>query len=171
LGVHFPIIEFTYWTAVLSLFLGGVVGELYISGVGLARGYLQRAGLTAERFVADPHGRAVGGPARGCTGPGTWRGGGPTGCWSFWARGCAGEAARVPDRAGRDRGCAAARCGVSQAVVVARGDGPGQQRLVGYVVGAAGCGGAGAAALRAALARCCRSTWCRRRWWCWTGCR
>ncbi|RAR86040.1 non-ribosomal peptide synthase protein (TIGR01720 family)/amino acid adenylation domain-containing protein, partial [Paracidovorax anthurii] len=112
----------------------GAVGELYIGGAGLARGYWQRAGLTAERFVADPF---VAGERLYRAGDLVRRRVG--GALEYLGR--TDQQLKVRGyriEAGEVEAALTQLSGVAQAVVVARGQEGGSQRLVGYVVAQAG---------------------------------
>ncbi|MET9696662.1 amino acid adenylation domain-containing protein [Streptomyces sp. NPDC006529] len=134
----------------------GVPGELYIAGAGLARGYLGRPGLSAERFVADPYGA----PGERMYRSGdlvAWR---PDGTLEFLGRSDGQVKIRgFRVETGEIEAALVAHPAVGDAAVVAHtgggdgaGSGSGRTVLVAHVVPAAGAPAPDADELRAHLA-------------------
>ncbi|NWB45063.1 non-ribosomal peptide synthetase, partial [Pseudomonas gingeri] len=133
----------------LQLVPFGVAGELYVAGAGVARGYLNRADLTAERFLrdpfnADPQARMyrTGDLAR-------WNADGTLDYLGrnddqVKIRGVRIELGEIESQLGQ-------LSSIEEALVVAREDEPGQPRLVGYFTERADVAPLALSELRAAL--------------------
>jgi len=132
IGLPLPNVQ-TYVVALGSLAPLGVPGELQVGGAGLARGYLGRPDLTAERFIPDPF--------RGDSGGRLYRTGDlvrwlPDGSLDFLGR--LDNQVKVRGyriELGEIESALSALPGIREAIAIVRQDTPGDARLVAYVTG------------------------------------
>lgn len=136
----------------MQLLASGFSGELFIGGQGLARGYLNQADLTAERFVPNPFGTA-GGERLYRTGDYVkWL---PEGKLDFQQR--IDQQVKIRGHRielGEIEAAITEFQGIMHSVVVARELNSGEKSLVGYVVPAAETGDFDVQALRSHLQNC-----------------
>jgi amino acid adenylation domain-containing protein len=110
----------------------GVVGEIYIGGAGVARGYWNRPDATAEKFIPDPFSAELGARLYKSGDVGKYR---PDGTIEYLGR--SDDQIKLRGfrvELGEIESHLAAFPGVSRVAIVVREDNPGDKRLVAYVV-------------------------------------
>ncbi|HVA07272.1 MAG TPA: non-ribosomal peptide synthetase [Acidimicrobiales bacterium] len=117
----------------------GSPGEIYIGGVGVARGYHNRPELNVERFVPDPFSHRPGARLFRSGDRGSWRADGTLDFHGRLDQQVKLRGFRI--ELGEIEQTLKAEPAVSDAVVVVREDTPGNRRLVGYVVPHTGADG------------------------------
>jgi amino acid adenylation domain-containing protein len=110
----------------------GMAGEMYVGGESLARGYLRRGDITAERFIPDPYGVEAGSRLYRTGDVARYL---PTGEIEYVGR--ADYQVKIRGfriELGEIEAALSTHPSVSECVAIVRGDSSGGQRLIGYVV-------------------------------------